>query len=175
MTRHHLCLLAVVCCLLASTSADARPKKPVHSGYPHIHVSVNGKPVEFYSQIMSQAMPALLVRGHAMLPTRFLNEALGMGLDLHLEEWKIVSLSRRGQICSFKIGDNTAYREVDGIGGTRAQPIPLSISPTVINGRLYLPVSDFLWYYQDMTTPNLPTVWNAKTRTLEITMKDFKG
>lgn len=137
--------------------------------YSPVHLAVNGKPADFTSQIMGEAMPAMMVQGHAMLPVRFFEEILGVHVDLHLECWKIVSLTRGIEgPWSFKIGERIAYSPVASIGGDQATDCPLPIAPRIIRGRLYLPARTVLTLFK------AAAAWNGATHTLAIASPPLK-
>jgi len=170
MRRCCLLLLLVCGALFASGTAFTREESP---SYPTVRVTVNGQPVSFIfsnaSQLERKPIPALLVHGHVMLPIRFFEEVLQLHFDFHLEAWKIASLESRSEgPWSFKIGDPTAYRQVAGFGGDRAESMPLPLPPMLINDRYYLPAIPVVGLF------GADEHWDAKTGTLEISWKGEK-
>ena len=103
--------------------------------YEEVAVYVDGQQVDFVSKIRGGRLPALLVERHPMVSARFLDEALGHPLDLHMWSWGVVRIGN----LSFKVGCDYALSPVPMVGGTLGMRVPLPLSPRTIDGRLYLP------------------------------------
>ncbi|MHB9025824.1 MAG: copper amine oxidase N-terminal domain-containing protein [Armatimonadota bacterium] len=127
-----------------------------------ITVVLNGQPIDFYSQHMSERIPARFVKGYAMLPVRFFNEALDIHLDLSLDSWGIIRLGKSYDSMSFNIGKAVAITPVNGFGGDRPMFTVLPLAPCIIQGRLYLPARVVLAFF------DYDVEWNAKENVLKI-------
>jgi len=129
-----------------------------------ITVVLDGKPIDFYSQIMDERIPAVLVEGYAMLPVRFFNEALNIRLDLSLWPWQIVRLGDvRQREYAFKLGETAAYTPAPAIGGELSEGFVLPIAPRIIQGRFYVPAQPTLGFF------GYDAAWDAKGKVLMIT------
>ncbi len=160
--------VAIGCILLALVAAPAvsqQKQRPAEKPVP-VKLYIDDEQVDFFSRVTNESMPALVVEGQPMLPVRLFEERLNGFLDLHLWDWQIVQLGRRGSSnpLAFKPGEKVAYREAIGADGSRAQAIALPIAPRMIDNHLYVPA--------------LPTLgelgysakWDAQSRTLRVMM-----
>lgn len=137
--------LVLVSSLLLAGMAVALSPRPAPAVPRPVRLYVDNQPLDFTSRIVSGIMepahmPALLVGNHAMLPVRLFAEVLGDHLDLHLDLWGITQLVKPdGQAFALKVGESEAVTAVAMIGGDVGMRIALSVPPTIINGRLYVP------------------------------------
>ncbi len=123
-------------CVLVATFLLTIAVAPDCAGAEKIVTYVNGERVDFSSHIVRSApLPILLIRGHAMIPARFLNEVLHESLDLHLLHWDIVPIGG----LSLKLGEKVAIMPVPKVGGARGMSFPLPIAVQEIEGRVYVP------------------------------------
>jgi hypothetical protein len=154
------CALAAVAVLWARPQADAAAS---------ISVFVDGKRVDYYSQVLDERVPALLVGGVPMVSLRFLSGYFERPLDLHLMKYEIVSV---GDV-SFKLGVPEALRRVPMVGGDPAQAIRLPASPRVVGGRIYVPAIPAV---QVVAAGRVSGVqWDAKQAALRITQYKYAG
>jgi hypothetical protein len=100
-----------------------------------IDIYVDGERVSYFSQVLNESIPALLVNDIPMVSVRFLSGYFELPLDLHLMKYGIVSVNTT----SFKLGVPEALRRVPMVGGDPAQATPLPSAPRVIAGRIYVP------------------------------------
>jgi hypothetical protein len=129
-----------------------------------VRVLVDGKPVEFTSRIIGTHQPAIVLRGHPMLPVRFLSEVLGQDLNVALMPWGIVQVGRT----YFREGDKEAITPVPKVGGDVTMRRALPIVPRVLNGTFYVPAEGALRALAyDMT-------WDPRARTLAISTPEVR-
>jgi hypothetical protein len=142
------------------------------AAYDEVTVYVDGQQVDFVSKIRGGRLPALLVEGHPMVAARFLEEALGHPLDLHMWSWGVVRIGN----LSFKVGCDYALSPVPMIGGTLGMRVELPLSPRTINGRLYLPAVEpirRLHRYEErggkQWLVSHEVAWDAEVKALRLT------
>lgn len=123
----------------AQRPIDARP----------IVVYLDGKRIPTRSELLVSPsgghtlLTPVLVNGHLMVPVRFVRERLKSTVWIDWR-WGIIQLDVG---LTLKIGKKEAHaKPLDyGIDGTAVEVIPLSVAPSAIAGRLFMPVEPKLF------------------------------